>query len=128
MRNGCNSFTSTACCAGAFAPPLGSLNCARIYVIENEWSTMQRPTFTALGAFYRRLSARVGKAKAVTATARKLAVLFYRALRFGLAYVDRGSAHYEERYKSRAIHHLKRRARSLGFTLIEKAETAEGVS
>jgi len=39
-------FTSTACCAGAFAPPLGSLNCARIYVIENEWSTMQRPTFS----------------------------------------------------------------------------------
>src|SRR5262249_43432652 len=34
-------------------------------------------TYTALGAFYRRLAARVGKAKAVTATARKLAVLFY---------------------------------------------------
>ena len=35
---------------------------------------------TALGAFYRRLSARAGKAKAVTATARKIAVLFYNAL------------------------------------------------
>ena len=34
-------------------------------------------TETALGAFYRRLSGRVGKAKAVTATARKIAVLFY---------------------------------------------------
>ena len=32
-------------------------------------------TDTALGAFYRRLSARIGKAKAVTATARKIAVL-----------------------------------------------------
>src|SRR5215469_14905582 len=31
-------------------------------------------TQTALGAFYRRLSARIGKAKAVTATARKIAV------------------------------------------------------
>ena len=30
-------------------------------------------TSTALGAFYRRLAARVGKAKAITATARKLA-------------------------------------------------------
>src|SRR3989475_2001188 len=38
----------------------------------------------ALRAFYRRLAARVGKAKAVTATARKLAVLFYKALRFGM--------------------------------------------
>ena len=35
-------------------------------------------TETALGAFYRRLSGRVGKAKAVTATARKIAVLFYK--------------------------------------------------
>ena len=33
-------------------------------------------TDTALGAFFRRLSARIGKAKAVTATARKIAVLF----------------------------------------------------
>ncbi|WP_237142889.1 transposase [Salmonella enterica] len=36
---------------------------------------------TALGAFYRRLSSRIGKAKAVTATARKLAILFYNALK-----------------------------------------------
>jgi transposase len=41
---------------------------------------------TALGAFYRRLSARAGKAKAVTATARKIAVLFYNTLRHGLIY------------------------------------------
>ena len=40
-------------------------------------------TDTALGAFYRRLAARIGKAKAVTATARKIAVLFYNALRYG---------------------------------------------
>ena len=40
-------------------------------------------TQTALGAFYRRLASRIGKAKAVTATARKIAVLFYNALRHG---------------------------------------------
>jgi transposase len=45
-------------------------------------------TQTALGAFYRRLSARVGKAKAVTATARKIATLFYNTLRHGIAYAD----------------------------------------
>ena len=37
-------------------------------------------TSTAMGAFFRRLAARVGKAKAVTATARKIAVLFYNTL------------------------------------------------
>ena len=48
-------------------------------------------TNTALGAFYRRLSARIGKAKAVTATARKIAVLFYNAMRFGMEYQDPGA-------------------------------------
>jgi hypothetical protein len=84
-------------------------------------------TQTALGAFYRRLSARAGKAKAVTATARKLAVLFYRALRFGLAYADPGAGYYEERYKRRVIENLQRRAQGLGFTLVEIPE-AGGVS
>lgn len=38
---------------------------------------------TALGAFYRRLAGRIGNAKAVTATARKIAVLFYNTMRYG---------------------------------------------
>jgi len=84
-------------------------------------------TQTALGAFYRRLSARAGKAKAVTATARKLAVLFYRALRFGLAYADPGAGYYEERYRRRTVENLQRRARGLGFTLVEIPATG-GVS
>jgi transposase len=84
-------------------------------------------THTALGAFYRRLGARAGKAKAVTATARKLAVLFYNALRFGMKYDDPGADFYEVRYQTRVIHRLRQRASQLGFTLIE-GERAEGVS
>lgn len=57
-------------------------------------------TETALGAFYRRLSARIGKAKGVTATARKIGVLFYNTLRHGMDYVDPGAAYYEERYRN----------------------------
>ena len=53
-------------------------------------------TQTALGAFYRRLSARVGKAKAVTATARKIATLFYDTLRHGINYADPGASYYED--------------------------------
>jgi transposase len=74
-------------------------------------------TDTALGAFYRRLSARVGKAKAVTATARKIAVLFYNTLRHGIEYSDPGGAQYEERYRSRVLANLERRAKSLGYVL-----------
>jgi transposase len=72
---------------------------------------------TALGAFYRRLSSRAGKAKAVTATARKIAVLFYNTLRHGMTYRDPGADHYEEQYRGRVLANLKRRAKSLGFIL-----------
>ena len=74
-------------------------------------------TETALGAFYRRLSGRVGKAKAVTATARKIAVLFYNTLRHGMAYADPGASYYEERYRQRVLANLRRRAKSLGYVL-----------
>ncbi|MFN3503202.1 MAG: IS110 family transposase [Allorhizobium sp.] len=72
---------------------------------------------TALGAFYRRLSSRIGKQKAVTATARKIAVLFYNAIRFGMAYNDPGAAAYEERHRTRVLANLQRRAKTLGFEL-----------
>lgn len=74
-------------------------------------------TDTALGAFYRRLSGRVGKSKAVTATARKIAVLFYNALRHGMDYVDPGASYYETRYRERVVDNLHRRAKAFGFVL-----------
>lgn len=76
-------------------------------------------TETALGAFYRRLSARVGKAKAVTATARKIATLFYNTLRHGMSYADPGASYYEERYRRRVLANLERRAKSFGYVLQE---------
>ena len=75
-------------------------------------------TDTALGAFYRRLSARIGKAKAVTATARKIAVLFYNAVRYGMEYVDPGASFYETRYRKRVVDNLHRRAKAFGFVLM----------
>src|SRR6266852_4040504 len=74
-------------------------------------------TDTALGAFYRRLSARIGKAKAVTATARKIAVLFYNAVRHGMDYADPGASYYEERYRQRVLTNLQRRAKAFGYVL-----------
>ena len=84
-------------------------------------------TQTALGAFYRRLASRAGKAKAVTATARKLAVLFYNTLRYGMAYEDPGAAYYEDRYRQRVLKGLHRRAKEFGYTLTEVG-ALEGVS
>jgi transposase len=72
---------------------------------------------TALGAFYRRLSSRAGKSKAVTAAARKIAVLFYNTLRHGMRYTDPGADQYEQQYRDRVLTNLQRRAKSLGFVL-----------
>jgi hypothetical protein len=78
-------------------------------------------TSTALGAFFRRLAARVGKAKAVTATARKIATVLYNTLRHGKEYVEPGASYYEERYRERTLNNLRRRAGALGFTLVAGA-------
>src|SRR3979411_64491 len=84
-------------------------------------------TDTALGAFYRRLSSRIGKAKAVTATARKVAVLFYNAVRHGMEYVDPGASSYETRYRTRVVNNLHRRAKAFGFVL-QSLEPKAGVA
>ena len=65
---------------------------------------------TALGAFYRRLAYRVGKAKAITATARKLAIIIYRTLKAGLIYQDPGAAAYDAQHRLRVLRRLRQRA------------------
>lgn len=81
-------------------------------------------TDTALGAFYRRLATRVGKAKAITATARKLAILVYRTLKGDLTYADPGAAAYDAEHRARVVRRLRHRAENLGFTLVDR-ETGE---
>lgn len=79
---------------------------------------------TALGAFYRRLSSRIGKQKAVTATARKIAVQFYNAVWHGMTYQDQGAAAYDERHRQRVLSNLQRRTKTLGFALAPIPEAA----
>jgi len=72
-----------------------------------------------LGAYLRRQRSRLGAPKAITATAHKLARLVYTMLKHGTAYFDVGQQHYEERYRSRVVQNLKRKAQELGFELVE---------
>jgi transposase len=76
----------------------------------------------ALGAFLRRLRARLGMPKAITATAHKLARIIYRMLKYGKAYVDVGMEYYEQRYRERQLAGLRRRASEMGFTLLPTTE------
>jgi transposase len=73
---------------------------------------------TALGAFYRRIKARSGGQQAVTATAHKIARIYYALLSHGTNYVELGQKAYEQRFKERRIDHLKLQAKSLGFQLV----------
>lgn len=72
---------------------------------------------TAIGAFIRRLKARLGAPTAINAGAHKLARLFYRLLKFGTAYVEQGQTYYEQKYKERLVRNLNRRAKEFGFQL-----------
>jgi transposase len=79
---------------------------------------------SALGAFYRRLCARMDKPRANTATAHKLARMVYFMLTRGEAYVDEGQQRYEEQQRQRSIAALKRRAAALGFQINPMTSTA----
>jgi transposase len=72
----------------------------------------------ALGAFLRRLRAKLGMPKAITATAHKLARIVYRMLKYGKAYTDVGVQYYERRYRERLLKGLQRRAAEMGFDLV----------
>ena len=86
-------------------------------------------TQTALGAFYRRIAPRIGKPKAITAVARKLAVLIYRTLRGEITYADPGPETYNAAQRDRALRRLVKRAQTLGFALVDlhSGEALSGV-
>jgi len=77
---------------------------------------------SALGAYCRRMCARLGKPKGIIAAAHKLALLVYRMLKFGRRYVDIGQEQYEEKYKERALKQLARKAQHFGFQLVPSSQ------
>ena len=79
---------------------------------------------SALGAFYRRLCARMDKLRANTATAHKLARMVYFMLTRGEAFVEQGQQRYEEQQRQRSVAALKRRAAALGFQINPIAQPA----
>lgn len=74
-----------------------------------------------LGAYYRRMAARLGKGKAITATAHKLARLVYAMQAGGAEYAEQSQAQYEEKFQARTLKHLQQKAKSLGFDLVPAA-------
>jgi transposase len=75
----------------------------------------------ALGGFYRRLRSRVGGLAANVALARKLAEMFYRLLRYGMEYVEKGLKDYETKVLHSEARLLRKLAHRQGFELIPAA-------
>jgi transposase len=74
---------------------------------------------SALGAYARRMRAKRGSQIAIGATANKLARLIYRTLTYGQEYTDIGQEKYETKYRENLIKSLQKRARYLGFQLVD---------
>jgi transposase len=75
----------------------------------------------ALGGFYRRLRGRIGGLAANVALVRKLALLFYRLLRHGLEYVEKGLKAYEAKVWESEARLLRKLAKKQGFFLMPAA-------
>lgn len=78
----------------------------------------------ALGANFRRMARRKGYTVAVFSTARRLAQLVYRMLRWGQDYVDIGAQAYAERFQEQRIAGMHRAAHEMGYQLVPQSSTA----
>ena len=82
---------------------------------------------SALGAYARRMRAKRDAKIAITATAHKLARLIYRTLKHGQEYSDIGQIQYEARYRTNVLKSLQKKARLLGFQLVDLSTVTIGV-
>jgi transposase len=73
---------------------------------------------SAMGAFFRRIKARHGTPKAMSATAHKLARLIYSLLKHGSASVQQEMHTYEAQYVERKVKSITKHATALGYKLV----------
>lgn len=83
---------------------------------------------SALGDYYRRMRARLGAPKAITAAAHKLARIIYHLLTTGQEYDESIFAQNEERYRQRRARRLEREAAVLGYSLVPQQPLVQPVS
>jgi hypothetical protein len=80
--------------------------------------SLARSVDKGLGGFYRRLRARRGGLIANQALARKLAALFWRVMVHGVAYVEKGLKHYEQRVLQSEQALIKKLAKKHGLQIL----------
>jgi hypothetical protein len=91
-------------------------------------ATTLKHSQTAMGAFYRRMIAKLGPAQGITAVAHKLARLLYSLIKHGHEYVRTGLEQYEKINADRKMKALRRMAASMGVLISEPQPLTTGVS
>jgi hypothetical protein len=81
-------------------------------------------TDTWLGRFYRRIKARRGPSKAVTATARKLACIVYHMLKYQDEFVFPDTSKYEKQAEAHRLRRLRQDAKRMGYQIVEIPKAA----
>jgi transposase len=74
---------------------------------------------SGLGAFYRRMRARLGPQSAIVATAHKIARIIYHLLTHRISFRDLSPEEYSQRIRAREIAAMRKKAARLGLTLVE---------
>ena len=81
-------------------------------------------SLTPMGSYLRRMKAKLGPAAATTATAHKIAIIFYTPVRRQLEYDETIWAARNAERQKRLEQNLKRQAERLGYKLVPVADTA----
>lgn len=71
-----------------------------------------------LAIFYHRIKSKSGAKKAITATARKIAVIFYNMMKYRQQFNPIEISEYTSSYRERQIKRLKKQAKQLGLELV----------
>jgi transposase len=75
---------------------------------------------TYLGAYLRKMKSRLGAAKGITATARKLAIILYTVVTRKTPYDESVFAKQEERHREKRLNYLKQQAAEFGFDFVPR--------
>jgi transposase len=74
---------------------------------------------SALGAYYRNVARRSDKKTAVKATARRIAQMIYRGVRYGKEFIDIGAEAYEARLREKVVRTVNKYVKNYGINIIE---------
>ena len=83
-----------------------------------------RSRHSAFGTYYRRMRARLGPEKAMTALAHKIARTYYHMLKHRVPFREVSAEEDEKKASERELAHLQKKAARLGLTLVPRAVEA----